>query len=277
MTLASTAARIQYSPNGSTTIFSFPYLFLVEAHLVVTITTAAGVDTIQTIATQYTTTGEGLHVGGTVIMLTPPASGTTLTIKRIVPITQLTDYIANDSFPAETHEEALDKLTMIAQFHQESLDRAIVFPDTEPAATVNELSNAINRASTLFSFGASGEITYTTIASLISSIDISAGTSIVLGTPGGTVNARTITVNVDSTGVFYKVRCWFVANTVTTPTLTPSLDPPDQHLGGTIEEMTDTNGDATITINHLGSSKSWRLCIEVAGVVLLSDSFSMGS
>jgi hypothetical protein len=44
-------------------------------------------------------------------MVTAPATGETLVVELSVAKSQSTDYIANDAFPAETHEAALDKLT----------------------------------------------------------------------------------------------------------------------------------------------------------------------
>jgi hypothetical protein len=64
-------------------------------------------------------------------MTTAPATGETLTVKRDVPITQGTDYVENDSFPAESHEQALDKITMIVQQQQEELDRTLKLTESQ--------------------------------------------------------------------------------------------------------------------------------------------------
>jgi hypothetical protein len=74
-----------------------------------------------------------------------PASGAMLTILRNVPLTQATDYVSNDEFPAETHEQNLDKLTMITQQLQEQLDRAILLEKstTESPITAGSLSEAL--------------------------------------------------------------------------------------------------------------------------------------
>ena len=61
--------------------------------------------------------------------VTAPASGVTVIIKRNLTLTQGTDYVANDPFPAESHEEALDRLTFITQGIQE-LDRTIKASET---------------------------------------------------------------------------------------------------------------------------------------------------
>jgi len=136
MTVASTTTPlIQYSGNGVTTAFSTSFVFSSSADLVVVLTSAAGVDTTKTITTHYTVTG-GNGSSGTVTMITPPASGETLTIYRQTALTQLTDYVENDAFPAETHEAALDKLTLITQELQEDIGRAVQLSATSGLSSV---------------------------------------------------------------------------------------------------------------------------------------------
>jgi hypothetical protein len=126
MTVSTTESRISHDGNGSTTAFSYPYLFLSEAHLVVILVVdATGVETTQVLTTNYTTTGEGDAGGGTVTMLVAPATGETLVISRATTLDQAVDYQSNDTFPAETHEGALDKLTLIAQDNASNNERAL--------------------------------------------------------------------------------------------------------------------------------------------------------
>jgi len=71
-------------------------------------------------------------------------------------LTQSTDYVANDPFPAAAHEDALDRLTFIAQQQQEVFDRAVVFPETDTASTT--IPDSVTRANKFLGFGASGEV-----------------------------------------------------------------------------------------------------------------------
>ena len=128
MTLSTTTSRATYAGNGVTTIFSFPYRFLVNGDLEVTLVDADGVATTQVLTTNYTVTGADLDAGGSVTMIVAPAVGQTLVIRRVVDLTQETDYNSGDAFPAETHERALDKLTMMDQQLQEQVDRSITVP-----------------------------------------------------------------------------------------------------------------------------------------------------
>lgn len=126
MTVSTTTSRVSYSGNGLTDEFSVPFLFLDNSHLVVILVVdSTGVETTQTITTHYTVTGAGNDAGGTLTMVTAPTSGETLVILRDTTIDQETDYQANDTFPAETHETALDKLTLISQELDTELSRTL--------------------------------------------------------------------------------------------------------------------------------------------------------
>lgn len=137
MTVSSETKRADYTGNGSTVDFATQFRFLQNSDVKVILTvTATGVETDQVETTDYTLVGAGLAGGGTVTMLVAPPTGTTLTIKRDVPLTQGTDYVENDSFPAESHERALDKLTMITQQIQEELDRTLKLSETSQSTNV---------------------------------------------------------------------------------------------------------------------------------------------
>lgn len=133
MTISTTASRISYNGNGVTVAFSFPYRFLTNADLVVIRVAASGAETTLVLGTDYTVAGADDDAGGTVTCTTAPASGTRLVIYRSVAITQEVDYITGDSFPAETHERALDRLTMVAQQLQDAVDRSAKLPETSTA------------------------------------------------------------------------------------------------------------------------------------------------
>ena len=105
-----TAYSISYTGNGVTTAFSFPYSYASSAHLVVTVD---GVT--KTLGTDYTVSDSGPATTCTVTFTTAPAADTAVAIERVTAKTQLVDSVANDNFPAETHENAIDKLTLIIQ------------------------------------------------------------------------------------------------------------------------------------------------------------------
>ena len=137
VTVSTETYRIQYSGNGVTTAFSVPFPFLANSHISVVYTDADSVDTTWVEATHYTLTGAG-GASGTLTAVTAPATGTRITIIRNVPLTQTTDYVSNDEFPASTHESNLDKTMMAIQMLQEQLDRAIKVKTSSTAAPVDE-------------------------------------------------------------------------------------------------------------------------------------------
>lgn len=155
MTVASTNSKAgPYAGAGTTGPFAVDFRFLEDSHLQVIRTSAAGVATTLTLTTDYTVTGAG-GTSGEVTLVAALAVGETLTVLRSVPATQETDYVQNDAFPAESHERALDKLTMIAQQQSEILSRAITVPTGE--SSVPSLPSAADRANTLLGFDANGD------------------------------------------------------------------------------------------------------------------------
>jgi hypothetical protein len=104
MTISTTEPRILYTGNGSTTSYSVPFDFDADGDLKVDlITTATGAVTAQTLTTDYT-----ISTTNVVFVTAPPATQQIL-ITLDVDMDQDTNYVANDPFPAETHEDALDE------------------------------------------------------------------------------------------------------------------------------------------------------------------------
>lgn len=129
MSLETVSVIKQYSGNGVTTAFSYPYKFLANGDLVVILTDSDGLETTQTITTHYSVSGAGEDAGGTVTMVTAPASGETLTIYRDPTATQSLDLRENDSAPAEEIEKAFDRLTMLVQRINEVLGNTVSLSD----------------------------------------------------------------------------------------------------------------------------------------------------
>jgi hypothetical protein len=193
MTISTTDSRISYNGNGVTTFFSFPYRFLANGDLVVVEVSSAGVETVKTLTTHYTIAGAGDDAGGSVTMLTAPASGTRLIIYRDTDIVQETDYISGDPFPAETHERALDRLTMIAQEIGSDADRAIKVPVGDSSSFSTTLPAAANRLDKFIAFNSStgamelSSLTMTQLASAVAAAYAAGSTAdAVTYTPTGT-------------------------------------------------------------------------------------------
>ncbi|WP_415517859.1 MAG: discoidin domain-containing protein [Desulfovibrio aminophilus] len=124
MTIASTLSSARYAGNGETREFPLPFRFLAPADVAVVLRAADGNERVLAEGAQYEITGAGLPQGGTCRLATPPATGEVLSLTRAPRLVQETDYQENDAFPAETHEAALDQLTMICQALDEKIARA---------------------------------------------------------------------------------------------------------------------------------------------------------
>lgn len=155
MTVASATARSgPYAGNGSTTVFAYTFRILDQTHLRVVLTNAAGVETVLALTTHYSVSGVGSSGGGSITMVTAPATGETLTVVRDVPFTQETDYQNQGAYYAETVEDAIDLLTMTDQQLAESIGRSVTLP---VASTITDLTLPMPTASTLIGWNASAD------------------------------------------------------------------------------------------------------------------------
>lgn len=158
MTVSSSTNKVSYSGNGSLTTFAYTFKIFDEDDLTVILRAADGTETTQTITTHYTVTGVGVASGGNVVFGSAPASGVTVVIIREQPLTQGLDLVPNDPFPAQSLEESLDKLTFMAQKHEEELSRAIKASRTNTLTGSEFTISATDRANKLFSFDSSGNL-----------------------------------------------------------------------------------------------------------------------
>ncbi len=140
MTVSSTSNRKTFTGDGVTAAFgTSPVVFFDEGDLTIyTVVTATGVATQKTITTHYTVSG-GAGSTGTVTMLTAPAVGETLVIVRELDLVQEVDFVNNEATDAEVAEDALDKLTMMAQQLSARLDRSFVLPDSDVSGASTEV------------------------------------------------------------------------------------------------------------------------------------------
>ncbi len=118
MTITATASPIVFAGDGVSTVFSITFPYQYQTDLYVTLTnTATGVVTPQVLGSSYTVspTANSPAATGTLTLLSVLPVGTTLTIYSQPPLTQTTHWTPNDPFPAQSVENAVDKLTLIAQ------------------------------------------------------------------------------------------------------------------------------------------------------------------
>lgn len=190
MTVSSGYSPDTYSGNGSTQGFAYTFRILDDDDIIVEVrNNTTEVVTVQTKTTHYTVSGVGDAGGGTITFVTAPASGETVILRRNTAKSQTTDYVENDAFPAQTHEDALDKLTMIGQEVDEEASRAINVSPANTSITDFELKGIT--ASYYLTVNSDGD-GFTCIAGAPVEAD-TGGTGIVVQTGSGTFTPRTIT------------------------------------------------------------------------------------
>lgn len=162
MTISTTINKVSYSGNGATTTFAYTFKVFAATDLKVYIRDASGTETLQTITTHYTVSNVGNASGGNVDFVTPPSGTDKVIIQRVLPLTQTFDYVLNDPFPSDSHEDGLDKLTLQIQQVQEEVDRSIKASVTNEITSTEFTIDAATRANKLFGFDSSGNISVTT-------------------------------------------------------------------------------------------------------------------
>lgn len=129
MTITNSTIRSSTNGDGTTTEFAVSFPFYDETELVVILIEADGTEVTQSLTTHYTVSG-GDGTTGTITMVTAPAVGERLVRYRSSPLTQETDYADGDAFPADSHEAALDRLTMQNQEQADRLARALTLSES---------------------------------------------------------------------------------------------------------------------------------------------------
>jgi hypothetical protein len=163
MTISSTTVRNSYSGDNSTTTFSYTFKIFADSDIQVIIRSSTGTETTKTITTHYTVTGAGSSGGGSVVFTSGniPTSTQTVVLRRNIPQTQAIDYIANDPFPAESHEEGLDRATMAIQQLQEEVTRSLKLSKTNTMTSTEFTVGASDRANKILAFDTNGELSVT--------------------------------------------------------------------------------------------------------------------
>ena len=147
MTISTTTIKNSYSGNGSTSVFNYTFKITDDDDIQVIIRSSSGTETIKTKTTHYTVAGVGNSSGSiTFTSGNIPANGETVVLRRVTPQTQGMDLIENDPLPAETLENAFDKVTSIVQELQEQLDRSIKVSKTATITTPEITDDASARA-----------------------------------------------------------------------------------------------------------------------------------
>jgi len=119
--------KVQYTGNGSTTIFPYEFAIFDESEMIVYFG-----DEVQ--ETGYTVSGAGQTAGGSVTFDTAPAEGVIVTLMRNITIERVTDFQEGGTFRPKNINDELDRITAVEQQLEEGLQRALKVHPTSPIA-----------------------------------------------------------------------------------------------------------------------------------------------
>lgn len=166
MSLASATCKVSYTGNGSVSTYSYTFKINNQSHLQLIVRDTGNVETILVLNTDYTVSGVGSSSGGAISLVNASQSwlssgklksGYVLVIRRIVPLTQITDIRNQGDFYPEIHEDEFDLLTMADQQQQEDIDQSVKLAKTIPSSSFDPtLPTNIGTANALLKVNASG-------------------------------------------------------------------------------------------------------------------------
>lgn len=155
---AGTSIRDRYIATGSQDTFQYNFKIFEDDDISVYLqTTITGTAELQTLNVDYTVTGAGNETGGNVVFTSNPAADTIVILKGTYDYEQETDYVENDSFPAQVHENALDKLTLLQIVDQDAISRSIVASEADPTDIDLTLPYYTQRQSKFLAFDSTGK------------------------------------------------------------------------------------------------------------------------
>lgn len=200
MTVETTVNLAVYRGNGIATQFAFPFLVFQEEDLVIELQEfVTGTVTHTYVAGEFTTTGIGEEVGGTVTILgTPITSDFQITIERIVDYTQTLDLVNQAGFYPEEIERQLDRTIMQIQQLRTLTDRSILVPKGEDSFV---LPAEETRAQGLLGFDADGNPIILP-SSELGSVGVLAQRREIIATAGQTTFQTNVVYTVGFVGVY---------------------------------------------------------------------------
>ena len=159
MTVSAQNSYISYTGNGSTTAYSWPYkLFAATDLKVYTVVISTGVETLQTSGGSGTY-DYAINAGLDTVTLNNNLPAThKLFLTRVQDLSQPTDYIEGDAFPAAVHEDTLDKIVLQIQQQQEQLNRSFKLGQSNTGTTVNIADLVAARGNKVLGFDGSGNL-----------------------------------------------------------------------------------------------------------------------
>ena len=150
MTVESTKTKAIYEGNGSATVFPVPFGYSKADDITLMFTDIHNIEwaVVSNFRIEKNESGDTSVVYP--VVGTPIGMGTRLTVYRATPQLQILDLISGGAFHPDALElDGFDRIVMMIQEIQESLDRAIKVPfssDTEPDDLLNSIYDEVRKA-----------------------------------------------------------------------------------------------------------------------------------
>jgi len=169
MSVPSTTNRVAYTGDGATKVYDYTYEIKLETDLLVTVTDLSDVETTLVLATDYTVSDVGIAGGGAITLVDAGQAwldgggdlltGFTLTIRRVLVLTQDTDIRNQGDFLPEVHEDEFDRSRMIDQQQQDELDRSLKMAESVDPATFDTTipASIVGQSRVTFTTNAAGD------------------------------------------------------------------------------------------------------------------------
>lgn len=144
MTISNQNSFVTHTGNSATTVWPFTFFIPTADDLVVTLWSEATSSVILAPGS-YSVTGLGDPAGGAVtypLVGSPISPSQTITVQRVVPLVQDTDFSNQTNFYPEVFEDALDYLMMAIQQLNFASSRAVLLPVGDPTSISNYLGEA---------------------------------------------------------------------------------------------------------------------------------------
>ena len=134
MTISSQSRKAgPFTGNGSTTAFPFAFKVFLASDVYVVRANTSGVESVLTSGTDYSVTlnsNQNSNPGGTVTLTSALASNFKLVITSAVPNLQPVDITNNGGFYPKVINDALDRVTIMAQQIAQEASRGVKVPIT---------------------------------------------------------------------------------------------------------------------------------------------------
>jgi len=148
ITIGDIEPRVQYSGDGTQTIFTYPFPIFSDSDLEVYLD-----NVLQT--SGYTVSGAGNSAGGTVTLDSPAGVGVLITLRRHLAIERTTDFQESGEFRAKVINDELDREVAMIQQVNDDLGRTLHLQAFDPSVSL-ELPGKTTRMDKALGFDSDG-------------------------------------------------------------------------------------------------------------------------